>query len=90
LLNARIQAIDLRPVTARWSGPQRLVLKIGEIDGDALSVIAGLRGSLRSLVFVLLLGLQATPAAIFDTREACTAYASAKLELAMRPSPNSK
>jgi hypothetical protein len=42
LLNARVQAIDLRPVTARWSGGQRLVLNLGEIDGDAhLSIIAG-------------------------------------------------
>ena len=42
LLNALVQAIDLPPVTARWSGGQRLVLNLGEIDGDAhLSVIAG-------------------------------------------------
>jgi hypothetical protein len=41
-LNARIQAIDLRPVTARSSGAQRLVLNLGEIDSDAyLSVVAG-------------------------------------------------
>jgi hypothetical protein len=33
-----------------------------------------------TLVFVLLQGLQASPAAIFDTREACTAYAVAKLD----------
>ena len=48
LLNALVQSIDLRPVTARWSGGQRLVLNLGEIDGDAhLSVIAGPRDSLR-------------------------------------------
>ena len=42
LLNARVQAIDLRRVTARWSGGQRIVLNLGEIDGDAhLSIIAG-------------------------------------------------
>ena len=42
LLNARVQAIDLGPVTARWSGGERLVPNLGEIDGDAhLSIIAG-------------------------------------------------
>jgi hypothetical protein len=41
LLNARVQTIDLGPVTARWSRGQRLVLNLGEIDGDAqLSIIA--------------------------------------------------
>ena len=39
--DARVQTIDLGPVTARWSGGQRLVLNLGEIDVDAhLSIIA--------------------------------------------------
>ena len=42
LLNARVQVIDLRPVTARWSGGERILLNLREIDGDAhLSIIAG-------------------------------------------------
>ena len=42
LLNARFQAIDLGPLPARWSGGERLVPNLGEIDGDApLSIIAG-------------------------------------------------
>ena len=42
LLNARVQSVDLRPVTGRSSGGQRLVLNLSEIDGDAhLSIITG-------------------------------------------------
>jgi hypothetical protein len=42
LLNARVQAVELRRVTARSSGGQRLVLNLGEIDRDAhLAIIAG-------------------------------------------------
>jgi hypothetical protein len=40
--NVRLQTIDPVAMTARWSGGQRLVLNLSEIDGDAhLSIIAG-------------------------------------------------
>jgi hypothetical protein len=44
MLDAEIQGVNIRPVTARWSSGKGLVLNIGEIDRDArLPIVA--RGS---------------------------------------------
>ena len=41
LLDPRVQAVDLLPVTTRWPGGQRLILDFGEIDGNShLTVIS--------------------------------------------------
>jgi hypothetical protein len=48
LLNARLQAVGLRPMTARCSGGQRLVLNLGEIEViRTFPSLPGLRGNLR-------------------------------------------
>jgi hypothetical protein len=40
LLDPRVQVVDLRPVTTRRSGGQRLILDFGEINGNShLTVI---------------------------------------------------
>ena len=35
LLDPRVQAVDLLPVTTRWPGGQQLILDFGEIDGNS-------------------------------------------------------